>query len=111
MSVHESGQVSSVDVCSSTPHLVAVTASAKVQLFDPARSQVEPLKTLTKFRSPCFGARVRRDGKLLSVGAEDGAVRIFDVATKTQLRCFEGHKRATKRLEFCRIKILFYLIS
>ena len=97
VSVQESSPIHSVDVCQSKPHLVAVTGATKVQIFDPASSPQEPVKTLTKFKDLCFGGRLRKDGKLLAAGGEDGAVRLFDVATKSQLRCFQGHERATRR--------------
>ena len=51
-------------------------------------------KTLTKFNGAAFGGRFRKDGQLLCVGGEDGAVKVFDVNTKTLLRLLQ-HKRAS----------------
>ncbi len=97
VSVQEgAGQVSAVDVCQSRPHLVAVTGSAKVQVYDPAAAASagaasesdaaashEPVKTFSKFKERSHGARIRRDGKLLAAGGDDGAVR-----------CLQNHCRS-----------------
>ncbi len=63
-------------------------------------SSQEPVKTFSKFRERSHGGRLRRDGRLLAAGGDDGAVRLFNLATKTQLRIFQGHSRATRRTDF-----------
>lgn len=95
VSVQGSGQVHQVDVAEASPHLVAVTGSAKVQLYDPSSHAV--YKTFSKFRERSYGGRLRRDARLLAAGGDDGAVRLFDVESKSQLRSFEGHQGATRR--------------
>ena len=63
---------------------MAVTGSSRVQIFNPLTNEVH--KTLTKFKSAAHGGRFRRDGQLIAVGGDDGAVKIFDIASKTLLR-------------------------
>ena len=55
---------------------------------------------MTKFREAAYGGKFRSDGQLLSVGSDDGKVRIFSIASKTLLRTFEGHENATHRSDF-----------
>ena len=70
----------------------------QVQIFNPFSNEVH--KSFTKFREAAHGGRFRSDGQLLSVGSDDGKVRVLSVATKTLLRTFEGHENATHRSEF-----------
>ena len=73
--------------------------SLQVQVYDPSSTPQDPVKTFTKFRDRSYGGRLRRDGRLMAVGGEEGAARLFELDTKTQLRCFQGHSRAIRRCE------------
>ena len=84
MTIQEFGPISQIDISRSEPHYVAVTGSSRVQIFNPLTNEVH--KTLTKFKSAAHGGRFRRDGQLIAVGGDDGAVKIFDIASKTLLR-------------------------
>ena len=79
-----------IDVCRAEPHYIAVTGSSRVQIFNPLTNEVH--KTLTKFKSAAHGGRFRRDGQLIAVGGDEGAVKIFDVASKTLLRLLQPSK-------------------
>lgn len=70
----------------------------QVQVYDPETHEAS--KTFSKFKDGSFGCRFRRDGLLLSCGTEEGELRLFDLATKTQLRSFKGHAGAVRRSDF-----------
>lgn len=89
ITVQESGPVHHLDVCPTDPHYIAVTGSTRVQIYNPETNDLH--KTLAKFKEGAFGGRFRRDGKLLAAGTDEGQVKVFDLATKTQLRSFKGH--------------------
>ena len=67
-------------------------------MYDPEAKDV--YKTLTKFKDGSYGARLRKDAKLIAAGSGEGQVKLFDLATKTQLRSFKGHTQPAKRLDF-----------
>jgi len=90
VTIQEFGPISKIDVCRTEPHYIAVTGSSRVQIFNPLTNEVH--KTLTKFKSAAHGGRFRRDGQLIAVGGDEGAVKIFDVASKTLLRLLQRGK-------------------
>ena len=96
--IQEYGAINRIDIALEAPHLVAITSYAKVQIYNTEINEVH--KTLTKFQDAAFGARFRRDGQLLAVGTSEGVVKVFDVATKTQLRTLHGHTTATRKVDF-----------
>ena len=98
VTIREYGPVQNVDVCQEEPYFVAVTGSSRVQIFNPLTNSVH--KTLSKFRDSAFGGKFRQDGKLLCVGGDNGAVKIFDIASKTLLRTLSGHENATHFADF-----------
>ena len=98
ITIKEYGAVNRIDISPTTPNYFAITSYSKVLLYDPVIKDV--YKTMTKFQDACFGAKFRRDGKLLCVGTSEGQLKIFDVATKTLLRILRGHSTATHRCDF-----------
>ena len=104
VTIREYGPVQNVDICPVEPYHVAVTGSSRVQIFNPLTNSVS--KTLSKFREAALGGKFRSDGNLLCVGSDDGAVKIFDVASKTLLRTLSGHMNATHVGHFCDSKNL-----
>lgn len=104
VTIREHGPVHHVDICQVDPFHVAVTGATRVQIFNPATNTVS--KTLSKFREAALGGKFRGDGKLLSVGSDDGSLKIFDVATKTLLRTMIGHTNATHVGQFIDTKTL-----
>ena len=96
--IQEYGAINRVDIAKDLPHLVAITSYAKVQIYNAEINEVH--KTISKFQDAAFGARFRRDGQLLAVGTSEGQVKVFDVATKTQLRTLHGHMTATHKVDF-----------
>ncbi|GFT97068.1 u3 small nucleolar RNA-associated protein 15 homolog [Nephila pilipes] len=94
----ESGDIDFVDFSPQEPYNVAVTCSAKVQLYSTANNST--LSALSRFKNIAYGGVFREDGKLLIAGSEDGFIRLFDVHGNHLLRIFKGHKAATHRCCF-----------
>jgi len=116
VTIQEFGPISRIDICRTEPHYIAVTGSSRVQIFNPLTNEVH--KTLTKFRNAAHCGRFRRDGQLICVGGDEGAVKIFDIATKTLLRLLQKQKpdgssnrlRKTETSEFA-IKSCDFLVD
>uniref|UniRef100_A0A182K288 U3 small nucleolar RNA-associated protein 15 homolog n=1 Tax=Anopheles christyi TaxID=43041 RepID=A0A182K288_9DIPT len=96
--VKEFGAIDYIDFCPVEPYLFAVTASVRVQIYNPITKLV--VKNITKFQEGAHGGSFRKDGNLLVAGDELGKVRLFDVTTRTILRYFEGHKAPVHRTFF-----------
>jgi len=91
--VKEYSAINHVNFCSSSPGDFLVTCSSKLHIFSTTTNQVK--RTITRFKDSAFGARFRRDGKLIIAGFENGAVKVFDVSSRTILREFKQHSKAT----------------
>ncbi|XP_055346766.1 U3 small nucleolar RNA-associated protein 15 homolog [Paramacrobiotus metropolitanus] len=98
VTIKEYGPIQNVSFSKKKPHLCAVTSSAKVQIIDPV--SLESSKTFSRFKEAARGAEFRSDGKLLSVGGEEGIVRVFDVGTKSLLREFKNHRNPVHCTQF-----------
>uniref|UniRef100_A0A183HFR7 WD_REPEATS_REGION domain-containing protein n=1 Tax=Onchocerca flexuosa TaxID=387005 RepID=A0A183HFR7_9BILA len=83
-------------------------ASFQLAVYDT--TICEPLTTYGRFKQAVYGARFRRDGKLLAVGDEEGKVRLFNVrkqaassdGKKAPLRIFKAHESAVHTVVFTR---------
>ena len=73
------------------PYFIAVTSANKVKIYNPITHQV--YRQFTRFKDASYGASFRSDGKLLIAGCDEGHMKLFDVASKSLLRIFKGHKR------------------
>ena len=96
--IKEYGAINKIDISPLTPHHIAITSYSKVTLYNPVIKDV--YKTMTKFQDAAYGAKFRRDGKLICVGTSEGQLKIFDFATKTLLRILKGHTTAVHRVDF-----------
>uniref|UniRef100_A0A182VRG6 U3 small nucleolar RNA-associated protein 15 homolog n=1 Tax=Anopheles minimus TaxID=112268 RepID=A0A182VRG6_9DIPT len=96
--VKEFGAIDYIDFSPVEPYLFAVTASVRVQIYNPITKLV--VKNITKFQEAAHGGSFRKDGNLLVAGDELGKVRLFDVTSRTILRFFEGHKAPVHRTFF-----------
>jgi U3 small nucleolar RNA-associated protein 15 len=96
--------VTSVEFSPAPPHDLAVTASARVAVLDGMT--LEPRHALTKFRAQAFSGRFRPgDGRLLVAGGEEGVVRVFDAASRAELRTFKGHVGPVRCARFARDRV------
>lgn len=98
MLVKEFGPIDYIDFSPAEPHHFAVTCSVRVQVYNPITKL--PVKNLSKFKEAAYGGTFRGDGKLLCAGGQESVVRLFDVATRSLLRLFSGHKAAVHRTHF-----------
>uniref|UniRef100_A0A182NFN7 U3 small nucleolar RNA-associated protein 15 homolog n=1 Tax=Anopheles dirus TaxID=7168 RepID=A0A182NFN7_9DIPT len=96
--VKEFGAIDYIDFSPVEPYLFAVTASVRVQIYNPITKLV--VKNIAKFQEAAHGGAFRKDGNLLVAGDDLGKVRLFDVTTRTILRFFEGHKAPVHRTFF-----------
>ncbi|VDM99617.1 unnamed protein product [Thelazia callipaeda] len=93
----EPGNISSTSFSPTDSNVVASTSSVKLVLYNS--TVCEPLVTYGRFKQAVYGARFRRDGKLLAVGDEEGKVRLFSLrkhsfssdGRKAPLRIFTAH--------------------
>ncbi|XP_022707127.1 U3 small nucleolar RNA-associated protein 15 homolog [Varroa jacobsoni] len=98
VTVKDSGLIQHVDIAPEEPFQFAISASNRIQIYNPASRDVTC--RLTKFKLNAFGATFRGDNKLLAAGSDEGTVKLFDIKTKALLRTFVGHKRPTRRVAF-----------
>ncbi|XP_062562302.1 U3 small nucleolar RNA-associated protein 15 homolog [Armigeres subalbatus] len=96
--VKEFGAIDYIDFSPVEPYQFAVTASVRVQIYNPVTKLV--VKNISKFQEGAHGGSYRNDGKLLVAGDDQGKVRVFDVNTKSILRIFDGHKAPVHRTFF-----------
>lgn len=96
--VKEFGAIDYIDFSPVEPYLFAVTASVRVQIYNPVTKLV--VKNITKFQEGAHGGSFRKDGNLLVAGDDLGKVRLFDVSSKSILRFFTGHKAPVYRTFF-----------
>ncbi|EDS36882.1 U3 small nucleolar RNA-associated protein 15 [Culex quinquefasciatus] len=96
--VKEFGAIDYIDFSPVEPYLFAVTASVRVQIYNPVTKLV--VKNITKFQEGAHCGSFRNDGNLLVAGDDLGKVRLFDVSTKSILRFFQGHKAPVHRTFF-----------
>uniref|UniRef100_A0A0R3S4F6 ATP-dependent RNA helicase n=1 Tax=Elaeophora elaphi TaxID=1147741 RepID=A0A0R3S4F6_9BILA len=104
----EPGNISSTFFSPTDSNMVASTSSVKLAIYDA--TICEPLVTYGRFKQAVYGARFRRDGKLLAVGDEEGKVRLFNVrkqasssdGKKAPLRIFKAHESAVHTVVFTR---------
>lgn len=96
--VKEFGAIDYIDFSPVEPYLFAVTASVRVQIYNPVTKLV--VKNISKFQEGAHGGSFRKDGNLLVAGDDLGKVRLFDVSTKAILRYFTGHKAPVHRTFF-----------
>ncbi|KAI4463404.1 utp15 u3 small nucleolar rna-associated protein 15 family member [Holotrichia oblita] len=96
--VKEFGPIDYIDFSPVEPFHFAVTCSVRVQVYNPITKLV--VKNISRFRENAHGAVFRPDGKLLCAGGDEGALKLFDVSTKSMLRLFKGHTHAIHRTQF-----------
>lgn len=98
MLIKEFGAIDYIDFSPVQPYNFAVTCSVRVQIYNPITKLVT--KNLSHFHKSAYGGTFGRDGRLLVAGDEDGKVKLFDTASKSLLRLFQGHKAGVHRAHF-----------
>jgi U3 small nucleolar RNA-associated protein 15 len=51
------------------------------------------IKTITRFKETARGAEIRKDGKLIVAGGDEGIVQVFDINSRAILRTMKGHEQ------------------
>jgi len=62
-------------------------------------------KTISRFPDTAYCGQYRADGKVIVAGCESGIVQVFDLASRSVLRQFRAHQRATHATHFSRDKL------
>jgi len=91
--VHHNGPVNSVHFSPIAPHSFAAAASVGVHVYKPKSATKQ--KTISRFKDIAYSPQFRGDGQLLAAGGEQKHVQVFEMATRSILRQFKGHKEAT----------------
>ncbi|TKR59776.1 hypothetical protein L596_029401 [Steinernema carpocapsae] len=91
----EPGNVTSTAISPIAPYSIANTSNRQLCIYDS--TICEQVGTFTRTKSALYGLGFRQDGGLLSVGGEEGSIRIFDMLQSTQsrrriaIRMYKGH--------------------
>lgn len=85
------GIVSHISYSPVYPHDFAVTSSTRVLVYDGRTHTLK--KTIARFPDTAYCGEFRADGRLIVAGCESGIVQVFDLASRSILRQFRGHKR------------------
>lgn len=70
----------------------AVTTGMRVQLFSIKTRKV--VKTINRFSAIAHSGEMRRDGRILVAGDEDGIIQAFQVDNRAILKTWKEHKQA-----------------
>ncbi|KZV32379.1 hypothetical protein F511_03662 [Dorcoceras hygrometricum] len=101
--------INSISFSPVAPHDFAVTHSASVTIF--SGQNLEPKPTISYFSDAATSVSFRCDGKLLAAGDLTGAVHVFDVKSRNQLRLLKGHSAAARLVCYPRAADKFHLLS
>jgi U3 small nucleolar RNA-associated protein 15 len=92
--IKETGSVTHTHFSPSSPHSLAISSSARVEIYNPNSRQL--IKTISRFKDTVLCAEFREDGKLLVASDKSGAVQVFDLSSRAILRHWtpeETHQR------------------
>ncbi|KAG2433548.1 hypothetical protein HYH02_012665 [Chlamydomonas schloesseri] len=93
------GGVTHIDFCQQYPYNLAVTASTRVIIYNGLAPAVVG-RTISRFKDIAYSGCFRSDGRLVCAGGQDGVVQVFDANSRSVLRQFKLHKRATRVARF-----------
>jgi U3 small nucleolar RNA-associated protein 15 len=82
--IKESGSVLHTHFSPSSPHSLAISSSARVQIYNPNSRQL--IKTLSRFKDTVQCAEFRSDGKLLLASDKTGTIQLFDLSSRAILQ-------------------------
>ncbi|ESP00218.1 hypothetical protein LOTGIDRAFT_226017 [Lottia gigantea] len=98
VTVKEYGAITHINFCPVSPNYLAVTCSARIQIYSPQTCQI--VRTISRFKEAAHSACYRSDGRLLVAGGDEGIINVFDVNSKSSLRTFRGHNRSVQVARF-----------
>ncbi|KAK0426787.1 hypothetical protein QR680_009900 [Steinernema hermaphroditum] len=91
----EPGNVSSTAISPVAPFNIANTSNRQLCIYDS--TICEQVGTFTRTKAPIYGLSYRHDGALLSMGGDEGSIRIFDMLQQSEsrrriaIRMYKGH--------------------
>lgn len=83
--------ITSIHFSPSKPHRFAVTTSTRVLIYAPKTGKV--VKNITRFKDTARSGEIRKDGKLVIAGGDDGLVQVFDINSRAILRTMKEHNQ------------------
>ncbi|KAI1332577.1 WD40 repeat-like protein [Xylariaceae sp. FL0255] len=78
--------------------LFAVTAGPRVQVYSIRTRKL--VKTFTRFGDIARSGEIRRDGRIIVAGQDEGKVQVFDVKSRAILKTWTQHKQPVWTTKF-----------
>lgn len=88
---HISTPLTPLNALSQSSDHFAVTTGTRVQIFSIRTRRL--IKTISRFSDVAHGAEIRRDGRVMVVGDESGAIQVFDIGSRSILKTWKEHKQ------------------
>ena len=82
--IKETASISHVHFSPTSSHILAISSSARVQIYNANSRQL--VKSISRFKDTVLCAEFRRDGKLLLASDKAGAIQVFDLSSRAILR-------------------------
>ncbi|MCJ1471720.1 hypothetical protein MMC13_000360 [Lambiella insularis] len=79
------------DPASQPSDYFSVTTGARVQIYSIRSRRL--VKTISRFDDVAHSADIRRDGRVMAVGDESGAIQVFDLHSRAILKTWNEHKQ------------------
>ncbi|KAL2045189.1 hypothetical protein N7G274_002271 [Stereocaulon virgatum] len=95
---HISNPLPPLNVLASASDHFAVTTGTRVQIFSVRNRKL--VKTISRFDDIAHGAEIRRDGRVMVVGDESGAIQVFDISSRAILKTWKEHKQPVWTTKF-----------
>lgn len=92
--IKETASISHTHFSPSSPHTLAISSSARVQIYNPNSRQL--VKSISRFKDTVLCAEFRHDAKLILASDKSGAIQVFDLSSRAILRHWipeETHQR------------------
>jgi len=101
--IKEAASITHTHFSPSSPHTLALSSSARVQIYHPSSRTLA--KTISRFKDTVLCAEFRDDGKLLLASDKSGAIQVFDLSSRAILRSWTPEETHA-RLQVTKVKWL-----
>jgi U3 small nucleolar RNA-associated protein 15 len=99
--IKETASISHLHFSPASPHTLAISSSARVQIYNANSRQL--IKSISRFKDTVLCAEFRKDGKLLLASDKGGAIQVFDLSSRAILRHWIGEE-THGRLQVSKVK-------